>query len=93
LVGLAPGDEDNAEDDCHDGGDHVVGDGAAADLSRKGEVEVADGHDEGGDDERDDDAFEHLETGGYSFTGVNVMITIFSDFDLHMFAKNIGHFS
>jgi hypothetical protein len=64
LVKLTPGNENDAEYDGHDGGDHVVGDGTTSYLAGEAEVEASHGHDERGYDERNDDALEHLKKEG-----------------------------
>lgn len=53
------GDEYDPEHHCEHGGDQVVGDRTAPHLPAEPEVERADGGDEGGDDQRDDDALQH----------------------------------
>jgi len=63
-LGVAPArvdgdDEDDAEHHRAHRGRHVVGDGAAADSTRQTQIERADGRDQRGHDQRQDQRLEH----------------------------------
>ena len=53
--------EDDSEDDREDGCGQVVDDGSESDLAREGQVHGPHGRDQRGDDQGDDDAFQHVQ--------------------------------
>ena len=55
------GHQDDAQDHCKHRGDHVVSHGPAAHFTRQLEVQGPDRGNQGGDDQGNDDALEHLE--------------------------------